>query len=153
MLNAIEGQIGTLSAPWYTLIVPDGVDPDLPGIYQWEIDGVGTYIGKYTRKSRPFREYEANVLKILEGRPYRPRKPDSFRAVHRALWLGHATGRSITLTILENCAPEALLQRETELAKERGTLNGPRGRKVLEEFLRRQEPLETASGSVRIDAV
>jgi len=104
--------------------VADGVDLDLPGIYVWEIEGVGTYIGKYTRRTRPLLEYERNVIKILSGRPYRPQKPTAFRRIHRELHAAHVEGRQITLTILENCMPSDLTRRERELILERGTLNG-----------------------------
>ncbi|AXV15800.1 hypothetical protein CYG48_08890 [Neorhizobium sp. SOG26] len=109
---------------WYLLYIADGVDPDRPGIYQWEIEGAGVYIGKYTRRSRPFLEYERNVIKILVGRPYRPQKPAAFRRIHRELCAAHLEGRAIKLTILENCTPEQLSERESELIRDRGTLNG-----------------------------
>ena len=113
-----------LPRDWYELIVLDGVDPDLPGLYQWDIENAGTYIGKYTHRSRPFLEYERNVMKILSGRPYRPQKPEAFRRVHRELHAAHVEGRKIRLTILENCLPEELAAREHMLIHERGTLNG-----------------------------
>lgn len=115
-----------LPSNWYSLIVVDGVDPNLPGIYQWEIEGGGIYIGKFTHRSRPFGEYERNVLKLLAGRPYRPQKPAAFRRIHRELHAAHIEGRKITLTILANCLPSELGLRERELIAERGTLNGRR---------------------------
>ena len=120
-----------LDEGWYRLVIPEGVDPSLPGIYQWDIDGIGTYVGRYTHSTRPLIEYEANVLKIIDGRPYRPKKPNSFRAVHTALHMGHVSGRQITLTILENCPLHQLDDREKELVKERGSLNGRKGKALL----------------------
>lgn len=125
----------SLTAGWYKLVIPDGVDPDMPGIYEWEIAGVGRYIGKYTHRSRPFSEYERNVLKIINGLPYRPSKPDRFRSIHRALHLAHQSGRAIKLTIVENCTPENLTSRERELIKERGTLNGRNGKQAVAELI------------------
>ncbi|MGQ3214770.1 hypothetical protein [Shinella sp.] len=110
---------------WYTCEISSGVDVNLPGIYEWKIEGVGSYIGRYTRRSRPFKEYERNVLKLLNGRPYRPAKPDKFRAIHRALFAAHTEGRHITLIILENCAPSELNEREAVHIIDRGVLNGP----------------------------
>lgn len=113
-----------LGEPWYRVEIVSGVDLAKPGIYEWRIDGVGTYIGKYTRATRPFREYALNVARIQQGRPYRSRKPNGFRRIHREL--AAAKGRvAITLTILENVAPERLAIREAEVIRERGTLNGP----------------------------
>ncbi|PBB67404.1 hypothetical protein CK228_16410 [Mesorhizobium sp. WSM4312] len=113
-----------LKPGWYNYIVAETVDEALPGIYEWRIDGVGTYIGKYTSIRRPKVEYSNNVLKILNGWPYRPQKPDSFRRIHRELVAAHREGRGITLTILENVEPSLLTKRERELIAERGTLNG-----------------------------
>ncbi|HEX9753345.1 MAG TPA: hypothetical protein VGA46_07865 [Methyloceanibacter sp.] len=113
-----------LPTGWYDYIIADGVDENRPGIYEWRIEGVGSYVGKYTWISRPKSEYEKNVLKILNGWPYRPQKPEKFRRVHRELERAHREGRRITLVILENVDPMRLDQRERELIAERGILNG-----------------------------
>ena len=69
--------------------IPKGVTLDLPGIYEWAItyaDGsIRRYVGKYTRRSRPTREYHANVERILDGRPYR-RPPRMASARCTASW-------------------------------------------------------------------
>lgn len=48
-----------------TIEILEGVTLDKPGIYEWAItysDGtIRRYVGKYTRRSRPMREYRANV--------------------------------------------------------------------------------------------
>lgn len=113
-----------LPSGWYQYILTDGVVETLPGIYEWRIEGAGSYIGKYTWINRPKSEYEKNVLKILNGWPYRPQKPDKFRRIHRELAKAHREGRHITLVILENVEPSSLNQRENELIAERGRLNG-----------------------------
>jgi hypothetical protein len=56
-----------------TVEIPEGVTLDKPGVYEWAItypDGsIRRYVAKYTRRSRPMREYPANVERILNGRP------------------------------------------------------------------------------------
>ncbi|RWB89233.1 MAG: hypothetical protein EOQ52_12725 [Mesorhizobium sp.] len=120
------GEALFLESGWYSYVLPENVDEKRPGIYQWNIDGVGSYIGKYTWINRPKQEYEKNILKILNGRPYRPQKPAGFRRIHRELFEAARKGLAITLTILENVEPALLNQRERELIAERGTLNGPK---------------------------
>ncbi|KQP89827.1 hypothetical protein [Methylobacterium sp. Leaf117] len=109
--------------------IPEGVTLDKPGIYEWAItypDGsIRRYVGKYTRRSRPMREYRANVERILDKRPYRKASPEGFRQVHRELATAASEGRMVVLTILENVLPEDLNRREQALIRERGaTLNG-----------------------------
>ena len=112
-----------------TVEIAEGVTLDKPGIYEWSItypDGsIRRYVGKYTRRSRPMREYRANVERILDGRPYRKASPEDFRYVHRELAAAASEGRTVVLTILENALPEDLNRREQALIRERGaTLNG-----------------------------
>jgi hypothetical protein len=115
----------TLPDNWHDIIVVDGVHKHLPGIYEWQIEGRGSYIGKYTHISRPLKEYGRNVTKIVNGRPYRPANPDGFRYIHRELHAAHRECRKITLIILENGEPTQLGRREAELIAERGNLNNP----------------------------
>ncbi len=55
----VKAEPGSLTLPldWCTPIVAPGVDLAKPGIYKWEIEGDGVYIGKYSKASRPTREY------------------------------------------------------------------------------------------------
>jgi hypothetical protein len=53
------------SAHWFDFVVADGVDRNQPGIYEWNIEGVGIYIGKYNSIRRPMREYVLNVERVL----------------------------------------------------------------------------------------
>ena len=46
---------------WPECVVADGVSKDLPGIYEWKIEGAGTYIGKYKHIGRQLKEYRRNV--------------------------------------------------------------------------------------------
>lgn len=113
--------------------VLDGVSPDLPGIYTWTIIGrdgsSALYVGKYTRRRRPEREYRRNVARLLIGRPYRLRKPDDFRRIHQALAAAVREGLPVILTFLENVAPDGLAAREAELIRElRPSLNAVAGR-------------------------
>ncbi|MCP9482717.1 hypothetical protein NNA36_12170 [Shimia sp. CNT1-13L.2] len=96
-----------------------------PGIYSWEIEGRGVYVGKYTRKSRPLSEYNKNVRNLLNGKPYRRSKPDGFREIHRALAEAVTLERTIILKLVENCPSELLNERERHWIAQiaRGDLN------------------------------
>jgi hypothetical protein len=108
---------------WYTFRLE--CDPTKPGLYEWRIEGAGSYIGKYGRARRPTREYGRNVHRLLNGRPYRLSRPDGFRRIHRELAQAHRDGRRIELIMFENCEPDALDRREMEVIAERGNLNDP----------------------------
>jgi hypothetical protein len=109
-----------------TLTVADEVTLDAPGIYTWTIEGVGVYVGKFTRKSRPLLEYNRNVDNLLGGRPYRKSKPDGFRTIHQELANAVVNGLPIWLRIVENCIPADLNNRERQIinALAQGGLNG-----------------------------
>ena len=73
-------------------LVTNGADESQPLLYQWEIHDAqtgelrGRYVGKARAGSeRPRVHYARNVKRLLAGLPYRRNKPESFRAVHRAL--------------------------------------------------------------------
>lgn len=110
---------------WYAYVVAEGACEDVPGIYEWRIEGIGTYIGKFKRIRRPTREYGCNVVRLLNERPYRKGSPLGFRRIHRELAQAVRVGWLITLTILENPPVADLNRREAQLIRERGTLNGP----------------------------
>ncbi len=103
-----------LHPDWYEEISVPGVDPALPGIYEWRIEGVGCYIGQYTRSSRPRREYGKNVANIEVGRPYRKGNPNGFRKVHHSLHKAMKTHKRITLTIFENCIDKVVRNRREQ---------------------------------------
>lgn len=71
-----------LPAGWFTFVVADGVDCHRPGLREWKIDGIGTYIGKYKTISRPKRAYTLNVTRMLNDRAHRKGKPDRYRRIH-----------------------------------------------------------------------
>lgn len=87
---------------WCACRVAGGARPDLPGVYEWRIEGGGLYVGQYTNADRRRREYQLNLIRMIQGQPYRRAKPDKFRPVHRALLQAVQEGREITFTILEN---------------------------------------------------
>ena len=69
------------SGNWYSLDA-GAADLSLPLLYCWDIEGVGSYVGKTTGFSRRQRLYELNVGRALNGRPYRRSRLNSFRTVH-----------------------------------------------------------------------
>ena len=123
--HVIDARVHKLRADWFTLEIKPGVDCSRPGIYEWHIEGVGWYIGKYKRIRRPLKEYGRNVTRLLNGLAYRRGNTDGFRRIHRELSLALTTHRQIRLTILENVAPDCINIRERELIAARGTLNDP----------------------------
>jgi hypothetical protein len=110
---------------WYDEVVAKGVDTAKPGIYEWHIAGVGSYIGKYKSIRRPTRHYGRNVSRLLAGEAYRLNKPTGFRRIHEALAMAYRERRPITLYILENVDPLRINQRERELIATLGALNEP----------------------------
>lgn len=50
-----------------TVEIKEGVTIDRPGIYPWEIQDAGAYVGRYTNPSQPLGEYDKNVSRILRG--------------------------------------------------------------------------------------
>lgn len=108
---------------WFEIEVEPGATLDRPGIYEWRIEGVGSYIGKFGSKSRPLNHYRRNVARLLDGRPYRKSKPDAFRHIHHALAAAVTAGTPVTLKILENPSATDINRRELELIALRGALN------------------------------
>ena len=58
------------------MVIPEGIDLGQPGIYAWDIEGVGTYIGQSKNLRSRVREYPNNIRKLAEALPYRKSKPD-----------------------------------------------------------------------------
>jgi hypothetical protein len=97
---------------WFTHNIPDYIDLDAPGIYQWLIEGVGIYIGKSKRLRGRLKEYPNNVRKIAGGLPYRKNNPRGFRVVHHSLYDARKRGLTVTVSVLENCDLAVLNDRE-----------------------------------------
>lgn len=113
-----------LPKEWCTTVVNPGVDCTKPGIYRWDIEGAGVYIGKYTRIRRPTKEYRGNVIRILKNLQSH-HASGLFRRIHYALAEAVKDGRRITLTILANA--EGTEQNRLEQAlihSENANLNG-----------------------------
>lgn len=109
---------------WYTREISERIDLAQPGIYEWRIYGVGSYIGKSRRLESRLREYPNNLRKMLAGLPYRAGNPEGYRHVHHALRAAILGRQAITLTVLENCEVADLNGRERHWIELRGTLNG-----------------------------
>jgi len=83
------------------------VDQDRPLIYMWEIHDtskvlVGRYVGKAKGGAeRPLRHYKRNVVRLLDGEPYRKGNPDGYRLIHRAL--ADAVRRDFTISLTFLC--------------------------------------------------
>ncbi|WP_123148969.1 hypothetical protein [Mesorhizobium delmotii] len=110
------------------------MDTNKPGIYEWRIEGAGSYIGRYTFSDRPFGNYARHVRDQLSGGIYKPSRPDGWRRIHRELYAALLDGREIELIFVENCSVGELNARERVHRKDRGTLNGRR--RSLEECRR-----------------
>jgi hypothetical protein len=82
------------------------------GIYEWRIDGVGVYVGQAKRLSSRMRAYPNNVRRILDKLPWRKNSKRDFRCVHHALRAAYEVGTPVTFTVLENCPPQLLNERE-----------------------------------------
>ena len=117
---------------WYEYVRADSAVDEQPGIYEWRIEGVGLYIGKYSFIKRPKEEYTRNVNRILNNCPYRPKNRDGFRRIHRELAAAHPKGIKMTLTILENeTDPKARNRRERGWIAQRRTEEKAGGLAVL----------------------
>jgi hypothetical protein len=108
---------------WFTLEMANGADCSRPGLYEWHIEGMGSYIGKFKRIRRPTKEYGRNVLRLLRREAYRKSKPEGVRRIHHELAEAVRLGRRIRLIILENPPLREINRREQELIRDRGSLN------------------------------
>jgi hypothetical protein len=130
----LQDAVTAMPDTWYRLSVCEGVSPNLPGIYEWRVEGAGSYIGRYSYSSRPFGDYARHVRDQFAGGIYKPKQPDGWRRIHRELYAALLDGREIELIFVENCSLDELNHRERVHRKERGALNGRR--RSLEECRR-----------------
>jgi hypothetical protein len=122
--NRDPSQLFQLPENWFKLDVAPGVHLNQPGIYVWEIEGAGRYVGKYTRIERPAKRYGWNVRRILNEQPHDKSKPNGFRHIHTVLARGHSEGKRIILHITENVSdPKTRHEREAKLIAKYGNLN------------------------------
>ncbi len=103
---------------WFSIEQAEGTTFDRPGIYRWEIEGYGMYVGRFTRRSRPVYEYAKNVYRQLNGIAYRPGNPDGFRAVRIALAGAVRQNSNVVLRLLMNCDCDTLNQNERRFISE-----------------------------------
>ena len=75
----------TLSPSWYSLSVAPGASVDKPGLFEWRIDGVGSYIGTFKQCDSRLKDFTRNMERLLNGEDYRPDDPDGFRRIHHEL--------------------------------------------------------------------
>jgi hypothetical protein len=134
MWPAVQNLGKPMSLPdnWYSFN-DGGCDCSQPGIYEWRIVGVGCYVGQY-KSTMPKRckRYIRNVENLMVGK--KPLNGKKFRRIHHALLDAIRAGKTVRLTILENCTLPNINQRELELIKERGcTLNGRPSRQSAKE--------------------
>lgn len=114
------------------VISAEDADPQVPGIYEWQIPEVGCYVGQYSTRSRPLKQYLRNVQRLLTGRPYRPKKPNGFRLIHRELAFALLSGTIVNLFYLENHREKHVRnRRERELFDLRRSKHLAGGPKVL----------------------
>jgi hypothetical protein len=114
-------------------IVMPGVNPERSCIYIFFIDGLGCYVGKSDGK-KPTRRwqktYSKNVQDKMDGKPWHGDPSMSFRRIHDALCKAVKERQRIVLVIYENHTGKALTDREAELIRAIGTLNGHRSKQT-----------------------
>lgn len=136
---------GPLPPDWYCEVVADGVCNKKPGIYRWEIEGAGVYIGRYTKIGRPRHEYRRNVERILRKEPSHHRD-GKFRCVHRALAAAVNEKRCRILTILANAEPCDLNRDEQkDIRSERANPDGRGAMIDVSYTLAPKEPVMTVA--------
>jgi hypothetical protein len=92
----------------FTINHSENVDPKKPLIYLWEIkDADGKVKGRYIGKSssgykRPKRDYRFNTNRLLQGKPYRPNRPNGYRKSHHALAEAVRSGHDVSLRFICN---------------------------------------------------
>ncbi|MER2510223.1 hypothetical protein [Amaricoccus sp.] len=113
-----------LPTDWFRFDIAANIDLARPGIYEWRIDGVGSYVGQSCQLRRRLSQYAANLRRMRDGLPRRVASQDSHRDIHQALSDAIGRGRSVSVTVIENCELTELNARERFWAVRRGALNG-----------------------------
>lgn len=114
---------------WYVREIEETLDLDLPGIYEWRIDGVGVYVGKALRLKSRLRAYPNNVRRMLQGLHWHGDPTRNYRSIHHALRDAHEAGTLVVVRVLEACASEARNEREQywiKLRREEAAAGGPK---------------------------
>ncbi len=110
-------------AEWFRFDIPAKIDLARPGIYEWRIEGLGSYVGQSCQLRRRLSQYAANLRRMRKGLPDRPTGPGVHRAICQVLSDAIAEGRAISVTVIENCELTELNDRERFWADRRGALN------------------------------
>jgi hypothetical protein len=105
---------------WH-LDAPETIDPRRPGILEFRIEGVGSYIVRATSLRRCIRQYEESVWRRGNGLPHRV---GAYRGIHQALRNAADEGGRVTVILLENCDAAEFSPRKQHYAALRGTLDG-----------------------------
>jgi hypothetical protein len=128
--NRDRSQSFELPEDWFHLDVAPGVHLNQPGIYIWEIEDFGKYIGEYTRIKRPTKRYAWKVRRIINEQPHHDKSnPIGFGHIHSALAKAHLQGKKIVLHVAENASdPKERHAKQAKLIAKCGNLNRPRNR-------------------------
>jgi hypothetical protein len=106
----------------WEMVALSGVDVNLPGILEWQIEGVGSYIVKSNMMRRRYMQYEQNVRNLNAGLPHEAGRPD-YRRIHHLLNDALLDGRKVRVLALENCSTADLPVRKRYWIERNGTLN------------------------------
>jgi hypothetical protein len=107
----------TLRDNWYHRTEDPSINMDAAGVYQWTIEGRGVYVGKAKVLRKRLPAYPRNVLAMLQGRHWHGNPAKKYRAIHEALREACDLGKSVTVTVLENCDASVRAQRERHWIK------------------------------------
>ena len=120
-----------LRPDWY--LQPDEVDFNLDqsGVYEWQIDGVGIYVGKAKNLRRRLREYPNNVRRMLDGLAWHGDPNKKYRLIHEALRRAYDAGTSVRVVVLETCEPSARAKLERWWIEKRCEEHQAGGQEVL----------------------
>lgn len=101
-----------LRPDWYQ-IVDAGFDLTASGIYEWQIEGVGIYVGKAKSLRRRLKHYPDNVRRMIDGLHWHADPTKKYRRIHEALRQAYEAGVRVHVVILENCEPLDRAKRES----------------------------------------
>ena len=110
-------------ADWFRFDIPAKIDLARPGIYEWRIEGVGSYVGQSCQLRRRLSQYAANLRRSRDGRSRLVAGSDRHGEINEALHAAVVAGRPVTVTVLENCELTELNAREWFWRTRRGALN------------------------------
>jgi len=104
---------------FYAQILGASFDLNAPGIYQWEIEGVGIYVGKALKLRSRIRAYPNNVRRMVAGLHWHGDPSKEFRPIHKHLREAHDNGTKVIVKVLENCHRDTRAEREQHWISQR----------------------------------